>query len=126
MLIVLIRLGIISIGFSLYIYRPRKSYPFQIALHKDSKNKTKSTRITTGQIGLTGRPLTLPNLAVNRLQKVNSRMMSDCTCTIWAWSNSISLLNLCIFFKIRNLVQKKLSLLYTYTANRRSSTTYIR
>ena len=35
---------------------PGKLYSFQVGLHKDSKNKTNPTRITTGQTSLAGRP----------------------------------------------------------------------
>ena len=37
--------------------------PFQVGLHKNSNNKTDSTQTRTGQ---TGRPLSLPDLAVNK------------------------------------------------------------
>ena len=40
--------------------------PFQVGLHKNSNNKTDSTQTRTGQTGLTGRPLSLPDLAVNK------------------------------------------------------------
>ena len=52
----LIRLGIPQSAF-VFIFIGRGSRtPLQIGLYKNFQNKTKPTRITTGQTGLTGRP----------------------------------------------------------------------
>jgi len=57
----LIRLEIPQSALAFIFIDQRSRTPLQVGLYKNFQNKTKPTRITTGQTGLTGRPLNYQN-----------------------------------------------------------------
>ena len=57
MYFVLIRLGIPQLALAFIFIGRGSRTPLQVGLYKNFQNKTKPTRITTGQTGLTGRPM---------------------------------------------------------------------
>ena len=61
MYFVLIRLGIPQSALAFIFIGRGSRTPLQVGLYKNFQNKMKPTRITTGQTGLTGRPLNCQN-----------------------------------------------------------------
>ena len=61
MYFILIRLGIPQSALAFIFIGRGSRTPLQVGLYKNFQNKMKPTQITTGQTGLTGRPLNCQN-----------------------------------------------------------------